>query len=259
MSGEALPTPDLAATLTAAERERSWPNQRPRDAATLIIIDRRQTQPRLLMGKRHSRAKFMPGKFVFPGGRMELADRHFPIGDALHPVVEAKLMKRVQRPSRRRARALAVAAIRETLEETGILLGQCAAEAASAGLSKPFKPSPAVPWHKFLAQNTGPCLNAIHLIARAITPPRRPRRFDARFFAIDAVYIAGQLEGIVGPEAELVELVWIGLLEAHRLDLPTITSVVLQELTTRLTNGMAYELPVPFYYEKNRHWIREEL
>jgi len=248
-----LNSPDLAATLTEAERETTSPNQRPRDAATLIIIDRNHAPPRLLMGKRNKLAKFMPNKFVFPGGRIELADRHLSIVDALHPIVEAKLMARVRRPTRSRARALALAAIRETFEETGILLGSRPASPAAL-------PAPAHgAWRQFLAQGVVPSLHGIHLIARAITPPRRPKRFDASFLAIDAVHIAGQIDGIVGPDAEFVETVWIELSQAHRLDLPTITGVVLQELAARLERGMAHDLPVPFYYEKNRRWMREEL
>jgi 8-oxo-dGTP pyrophosphatase MutT (NUDIX family) len=68
-SGEAL-----AERLTAAERERRWPNVRPKDAATLIIIDRTGRDPKVLMGRRHHGHRFMPGKFVFPGGRIEAGD-----------------------------------------------------------------------------------------------------------------------------------------------------------------------------------------
>ena len=57
----------LADRLTAAERERRWPNIRPKDAATLIIIDRTGRDPKVLMGRRHHGHRFMPGKFVFPG------------------------------------------------------------------------------------------------------------------------------------------------------------------------------------------------
>jgi 8-oxo-dGTP pyrophosphatase MutT (NUDIX family) len=246
-----LSPPDLAKTLSEAERERRWPNQRPRAAATLIIMDRSHGGPRLLMGKRNRLAKFMPNKFVFPGGRIELADRYLSVADSLHPLVEAKLMARVRRPTRGRARALALAAIRETFEETGILIGSRPVPVAS--------PRATGVWRQFIAQGVLPSLAGIHLIARAITPPRRPKRFDASFLAIDAVHIAGQVDGIVGPDAEFVETVWIGLAEAYKLDLPIITSVVLQELTTRLARGMAHDLPVPFYYEKNRRWMREEL
>ena len=72
---------------------------RPRDAATLIIVDREGPEPRVLMGRRHEGHKFMPGKFVFPGGRVEPEDRRMAAAGALDPYVEDKLNARVQRPS----------------------------------------------------------------------------------------------------------------------------------------------------------------
>lgn len=48
---------------------------RPRDAASLIIIDRSGSEPRFLLGKRHEKHKFMPGKYVFPGGKTDACDR----------------------------------------------------------------------------------------------------------------------------------------------------------------------------------------
>ena len=112
-SGEAL-----AERLTAAERERRWPNVRPKDAATLIIIDRTGRDPKVLMGRRHHGHRFMPGKFVFPGGRIEAGDRSMPAAGALNARAETALVARTTRPSVQRARALALAAIRETFEET---------------------------------------------------------------------------------------------------------------------------------------------
>ena len=70
---------DSPKQLTAVERDRSYPNVRPKDAATLIIVDRSGTTPKVLLGKRHHGHKFMPGKFVFPGGRLEPNDRLMPI------------------------------------------------------------------------------------------------------------------------------------------------------------------------------------
>ena len=96
---------------------------RPRDAATLIIIDNSGDAPRVLMGKRHPGHKFMPGKYVFPGGRVEPEDRRMATAGALDPHVEAKLNVRVPRPSPAFARAIALAAIRETFEETGVVIG----------------------------------------------------------------------------------------------------------------------------------------
>ena len=90
-------------------------------------------------------------------------------------------------------------------------------------------------------------------------PPRRPKRFDARFFAVDAEAIAHRTEGVVGPDSELTELVWIPLPEAKTLDLPTITRIVLAELGDRIAGGFGRHLPAPHYFEQRRKWIRLEL
>lgn len=243
--------PDPALTLTSAERERLWPNVRPRDAATLILIDRSGREPKVLMGRRHAGHKFMPGKFVFPGGRIEPGDRRMVAAGALDPVVEQRLMARVQRPSSQRARALALAAIRETFEETGLLLG-----------TKDYGPPETAaggPWSDFARLGVFPNLEALHFVARAITPPRRPKRFDTRFFAVDASEIAHRVEGVVTQDSELVELCWVALREATALDLPTITGVILDELGQRLAGAMSPFLPVPFYYERQGSFRREEL
>ncbi len=114
---------DFSERLTKAERDRSFDNVRPRDASTLIIVDRAGPVPKVLLGKRHHGHKFMPGKFVFPGGRMETNDRLMPVASELNPFAEKYLMQETQRPSAAKARALALAAIRETFEETGLLFG----------------------------------------------------------------------------------------------------------------------------------------
>jgi len=96
---------------------------RPRDAATLIIVERARGKTRVLMGKRHAGHKFMPGKFVFPGGAVEPSDRRMSVAGALDEIVEAKLLARTRHTSHDYARGLALAAIRETFEETGLALG----------------------------------------------------------------------------------------------------------------------------------------
>ncbi|HKH95368.1 MAG TPA: NUDIX hydrolase [Beijerinckiaceae bacterium] len=245
-TGEALTT-----RLTTAERERRWANVRPKNAATLIIIDRSGTKPKVLMGRRHTGHKFMPGKFVFPGGRIELGDRKMPVMGALNPRAEAALSARVTRPARHLGRALALASIRETFEETGLMLGT-----KDYGVPDDV---PEGPWEAFREHGVFPDLEAVQFVARAITPPKRPKRFDTRFFAVDRRAIAHEVGGVIGPDAELIELAWVNLDEAKRLDLPTITTVILDELETRLKAGFAPELPVPFYYERNRKFQREVL
>ena len=86
---------------------------RPRDAATLIIVRQDGSQPRVLMGRRAASHKFMPNKFVFPGGRVDVGDGRLRPPRDLHPAVMDRL--RMDR-SESRARGLALAAIGETYE-----------------------------------------------------------------------------------------------------------------------------------------------
>jgi 8-oxo-dGTP pyrophosphatase MutT (NUDIX family) len=225
---------------------------RPRDAATLILVERPERgAARVLMGKRHAGARFMPGKFVFPGGRVEPEDRRMTAAGALDPHVEEKLNARVRRPSPNFARALALAAIRETFEETGLAIGV-------PGLRAAENPPPGA-WTRFAATGVHPALDAIDFLARAITPPGRPRRFDARFLVVDAAFIAGRVEGAVHPEAELVELVWTPLDEARNLDLPSITHAALDDLAHALEGGLDKRRPRPFYREIRGKRLREQL
>ena len=201
------------------------PYFRPKDAATLILIDRSGDKPKVLVGKRHDKVVFMPGKFVFPGGRIEALDRAMPAVSELHPDTEKKLLERVSTPAPDYARAFALAAVRETAEETGLLLGVKRDEPPT---------SPGEIWNEFAKANVHPDLGQIHFIARAITPPRRPRRFDTRFFTADATAVAHTIEGVVGPDSELVELTWVPIEKAAHLDMPTVTGIVLEELLARV-------------------------
>jgi hypothetical protein len=104
-----------------------------------------------------------------------------------------------------------------------------------------------------------PDLSSLHFIVRAITPPRRPRRFDTRFFAVDASEIAHEVKGIVGPDSELVELVWLPIAEAKQFDMPTITQVALDELEARVAKGFGHDLPSPLYRMLHKKFVRAEL
>jgi 8-oxo-dGTP pyrophosphatase MutT (NUDIX family) len=226
------------------------PNVRPQDAATLIIIDRSGANPTVLLGRRHDAHKFMPGKFVFPGGRVEALDRRMPAASELDPYVEKQLEARSGRSGAGKARALALAAIRETFEETGLMLGVKRGDAPEA---------PGGLWTAFAQAQVYPDLAAMHFVARAITPPGRPKRFDTRFFAVEADLIAHRIDGIISPDAELVELIWIPIAETKRLGLLTITTVVLEELEARAAAGMRHDLAVPFYRMIKGQFVREML
>jgi 8-oxo-dGTP pyrophosphatase MutT (NUDIX family) len=241
----------LVRRMNEAARDLSSPLVRPKDAATLILVDRAAPKPKVLLGRRHQNHKFMPGKFVFPGGRMEPIDRKMARAAHLDPHVEDRLMRTVQRPNPRRARALVLAAIRETFEETGLLLG-------IPKSNVPGEPSLTASgiWTAFAQGGIHPELGNIHFVVRAITPPGRSRRFDTRFFTADATTVTQRLEGIVGPDSELVELVWVPIDEAKRLDMPAITGVALDELERRVAAGLTHDLPVPFYRMRNRRFSR---
>src|SRR5665647_607565 len=236
--------------MTMVERDQTFPDSEPRDAATLMLIDRSDAKPKVLLGRRHHSHKFMPGKFVFPGGRIEALDRVMPAASEPHPDMRKKLMERVAEPSAELARAFALAAVRETAEETGLLLGLKREQPPAA---------PGDLWADFAKAGVHPDLANIHFIARAVTPPRRPKRFDTRFFTADATSIAHTIEGVVGPESELVELTWVPIEQATHLDMPTITGIVLEELAARVEAGMGHDLPVPYYFMVERQFFREML
>lgn len=240
---------DFVRRMNELDLDLSSKTVRPKDAATLILIDRSSREPKVLLGKRHERHTFMPGKFVFPGGGVDPSDKRMPVARPLDRHAEVRLMQRFHKASPARARALALAAIRETCEETGLLLGT-RAQAAKI---------PDGAWSVFARNNILPDLGAIHFVGRAITPPGRPRRFDARFFTMDASAIAHRIEGVTGPDAELIELVWIPLKDAKQIDMSVVTSVMLEELDTRIADGLSHDLPVPFYRMVRRNIIRELL
>jgi 8-oxo-dGTP pyrophosphatase MutT (NUDIX family) len=244
------PSADRAERLTRSMRDQSFPNVRPRDSATLILIDRSEAVPKVLLGRRHERHRFLPGKFVFPGGRIEPTDLQMAVAAPLHERHVAKLMRRLKKPSPAKAAAFALAAVRETYEETGIMLGASNTNAVIA---------PTGPWEAFAKAGIVPNLSQIHFVARAITPPKRPLRFDSRFFAADISAISRREDGFVGPDKELVELVWLPINEARQLDMPGITAVVLEELQDRIAAGMSYDHPVPLYRMLHKRFVREIL
>lgn len=240
--------PSKAEIDTAERRElRSGRSPRPRDAATLILIDGNGPDAKVLMGRRHMRHAFMPGKFVFPGGRTDPADGRVATATRLHPAELAKLMAN-SRISANRAHSIALSAVRETYEEAGLLLGRSSSFSARAS-----------DWQGFVEHQVQPSLESLRFIARAITPPNRVRRFDTRFFAARRADIAVALPN--GPTNELEELVWLSLDDAKQADIPLITRTVLENLEARLREDPALSpgAPVPFYRMAHGEFCREFL
>lgn len=214
--------------------------QPPKDAATLILTRVRRGGPEVLMGRRAPGHVFMAAKWVFPGGRIDRSDFSAASANDLPDRETARLAREV--PARR-ARALALAAVRETFEETGLLLAAPAPAASVAG-----------PWREFRAVGALPDLAALAYVARAITPPGRTRRFDARFFMADA-------RALLHPEptagsGELDEIAWLPLAKTQSLDLPAITRFVLGEVGERLARP---DRPLPFVrMVRGRHLIEHQ-
>ncbi|MBR0974230.1 MULTISPECIES: NUDIX hydrolase [Bradyrhizobium] len=216
------------------------PYFRPKDAATLILVDRSSAIPKVLVGKRHDKVVFMPGKFVFPGGRVDKDDYRVPCAAPITSELEANLAKGSPKTPPSRAKSLAIAAIREACEETGLCLGR-KAEGKAPRLEGPWKP--------FADAGLLPDPSSLFLIARAITPPGRVKRFDTRFFTADASAIAHSVDGVIHADAELVELVWVELGSKPLADLHPMTRNVLNELDTRLATGpLGHDAPVPFFH-----------
>lgn len=189
-----------------------------RDAATVILLRRSETETRVLMGQRGKKAAFMPGKFVFPGGAVDPQDYHaLPPQDVERceqdgtmPICSKRL---AVGGSSAMAQAILTAARRELVEETGLSLNADA---------------------------------QMRFVFRAITPPKRPRRFDARFLLCDARDVVEDLDDFSRAEDELAYLQWVELSAALTLDLPFITRVVLAEIDA-LASSDEPPVAVPFY------------
>lgn len=209
---------------------RGKPSLRPKDAATLILVRRDQAQPRVLMGKRAGTNAFMPDKYVFPGGRVDPHDGKALAWEELRPEVEAKL--RLQ--SRRLPRSMALTAIRELFEETGLIMGRSAEMPDTCPIG----------WEDFHRLDVVPNLAPLTFIGRAVTPPYRPRRFDARFFMAEAEEaLIDERPPVDG--AELSDLQWVTLADAMKLDLPSVTRFMLGEIAERLAKPQDAHSP-PF-------------
>ena len=219
-----------------------------RPAATLLLVDWEKKPPRLLVGKRKSTLAFMPGLTVFPGGAVDAADTKMQSADDLSKQTLRRLRLRASRLSERGARALALAAIRELYEETGLM----------HGLKQKPDRSP-TGWEDFAAHGITPTLANLHLVARAITPPYRPRRFDTRFLLADRKAIAKTVK--LSLETDLEKIKWLTLAQILKQPLAFITRQILTDLTPllRKRNAAALAGPFSFYYVRGNRYFRESI
>jgi 8-oxo-dGTP pyrophosphatase MutT (NUDIX family) len=198
--------------LPLTEREPHAVPVRPKHAASLILWRQSRAGPEVLMGVRNAGHRFMPNKLVFPGGRVDRGDYFPPAARELSAATRAMLEYAAPE---RLARALAMAAVRELFEETGLVLGAA--------------PPPGVrargAWAQFLGTGLAPDLAPMDFLCRAVTPTFMPMRFNARFLVAPFDAVQGALAG----NGELEFLRFMNLDEARALDVAPVTRNVLEE------------------------------
>lgn len=204
-----------------------------RDAATLILVRDPATRPRVLMGQRGAGAAFMPSRFVFPGGALDAADATVPL---VRPLAEPCASRLEEKGAPGIGPALVAAAIRELWEETGM----------AVGISRAWATEPPESWREYAEAGYAPDPAGLHFVFRAITPPGRPRRFDARFFLADAELIDGDPDDFGRASGELSRLQWVEIGRVGEFRLPFITEVVLAEVAAALPH-LGPPPTVPFF------------
>ncbi|MEH6402735.1 MAG: NUDIX hydrolase [Sneathiella sp.] len=199
---------------------------KPRHAASLILYEKRDTEYYVLMGKRAKGHRFLPDVYVFPGGRVDSDDFTASHHSDLQPHVFTELSKPGDM-----AHAIATAAIRETYEETGLIVGNMAHGQLRADFS------------------------SLEYIARAITPSHNPIRFDARFLMVDAKHATGSLGG----SGELVDLRWVTLDQALGMQVVDVTEFVLEEVRDILSDHTTKAPKIPlFTYRDGKAFVRRQ-
>lgn len=201
-----------------------------RDAATIILLRRNAGGSSVLMGMRGAKAAFMPSKYVFPGGAVDIADASAPLARPLGELSRRRLLEEPREGHVPDPHAIGAAALRELAEETGLLIGT--------------PDGPRNDWPGYAETGLSPDASQLHYVFRAITPPGRPRRFDARFFVVDAGVITGDPDDFGRACDELSHLHWVPMSEARALNLPFITEVVLAEIA-ELTASVTHHDPLP--------------
>lgn len=211
---------------------------RPRPSASLILIDRSAPRPHVFVGRRGSGHAFMPDLYVFPGGRRDPGDHALPFIRDLHPaVLESLLSSGPSRLGPSGARALALAALRELTEETGLSLTATDASGQS-----------------------GTDLSGLRYIARAVTPPGAVRRFDNRFFATFLDEAGIDLADLRESE-ELNDFRWLPLDDLDAVRLPPILHCIASDLKILLEaeRGLPFGSQLHRYTNRNGQFQRSRL
>lgn len=203
-------------------RNRPGLRVRPRNASSLVLYRRRAGGIQVLLGRRATRHRFMPDLYVFPGGRVDPGDSTRRAASELRSGVATQLERQFGPPL---ARGLAIAAVRETHEETGLTIG------------------------RLQGGELLPDLASLDYIARAITPSDSEIRFHARFFLAEGHPRHGQARD----SRELLDLRWFEIEEALALPIIDVTDFVLRSVRERLAGTATPGVPLLHYRRGVRH------
>ena len=199
------------------------------------------SKSRVLMGRRAAAHAFMPNLYVFPGGRRDAGDHRLPFSDDLDPRVMEKLLAGPRRAiGTTGARALALAAVRELEEETSLRFNGAASDTGAG----PHLPS----------------LASLRFVARAITPPGHPRRFDTRFFLAFTDEV-GIDPSSIRNSSELGDLQWVDMNAVSGLNMPDITTAILGDVIDmmKVDPSLTFGGDVPFYLPRRGLLARQML
>lgn len=187
----------------------------PRPAATVVLLRDRPGEIEVLLLGRNRRVGFVPGAYVFPGGRVDAGDARPPLLERLHGLTPEEAGRRLELPDGDPpAVAYYVAALREAFEETGILVGRTA-----SGGPPPTgaQEEEVLELREMLLEDESRfpevldrmgCVmdgGAVEYVAHWITPEAEPRRYDTRFFA---AAVPGD-SAVILDEREMVDAVWL--------------------------------------------------
>lgn len=241
----------------------------------MILLRGPADDPRVLLGCRAASNRFAPGMYVFPGGELQREDFAARAAGALDAACVSRMGVRGDRA---RAEALAKAAVRETLEETGLMVGVAGGggdfgdrgdlyddgDVGGGGRGdlsddgdRGYRGDPGdrdnpgnlsdPGWRAAQATGMQPNLRDLTYLGRALTPPGMPLRYNARFFMAPARAAHGEATD----SDELSDLQWLRPSEWRALPLLPITAYLLDNLRPIIRRATAGEA---FIYRHNgRH------
>ena len=211
----------------------------PRTAASLILVRGEADNLSVLMGRRHATARFMPGVYVFPGGAVDDDDNKVTPASGLDPKITDSLKVA---GNHQRAHALAIAAVRETYEETGLMLGAPGNVGAAQSDS----------WISWRQQSIAPDLLRLGLVGRAITPKRFPIRFNARFFIASGESLYGEIRS----NGELEAIGWKPVSELAHLPMPDVQAFMIKQVQLTLQGRLTRSGTPLFSHRQGKPYIR---